>query len=195
MPSIVRRFALIAVIGFTVVACSSMTTQPVPELTFAHIPPIGLDVRAIEVTSAFQSSNAPPNVEYRFRTPPEVALKRWANERLRALGTMNRARFTVLNAAVTEEPLPRTTGFFGAFKTEPEARYTITVEAQLEILDERDMRLGLSSARVTRSRTMMEGLTPDDKQLFWFELTRDTMDSFDTEMERSIRQFLKQWVR
>lgn len=194
MPLFSKRVAIVVVLGLAAAACTTWKTQPIPDLTFAHNPPIGLSVRAIEVTSAYQSPNAPPNVEFRFRTPPEVALKRWANERLRALGTVNRARFVVTNAAVTEEPLARTMGFAGAFRTEPEARFTITVEARLEILDESDVRLGLSSARVTRSRTMIEGLTPDEKQVFWHELTRDAMDSFDTEMERSIRQFLKDWV-
>jgi hypothetical protein len=41
---------------------------------------------------------------------------------------------------------------------------------------------------------MEEGLTTDEKQLFWAELTKLAMDSFDTEMERAIQQYLSEWV-
>jgi hypothetical protein len=189
------RLFILAAAGLALAACSSLKTQPIPDITFAHEPPIGLNVRTLEVTSVYNSPRSAPNVEYKFQTPPEVVLKRWANERLRALGNSNRARFTVVNAAVTEQPLPKATGFLGTFQTEPGAKYTMTVEATLEVLDETDSRRSLASARVTRSRDLAEGVTAEERQLFWHELTKTVMDSFDKEMERSTLQYLGEWVK
>ena len=50
-------------------------------------------------------------------------------------GAQNIARFTILNAPLTAEPLRKSSGVAGTLKSEPEQRWTVTVEAQLEILD------------------------------------------------------------
>ncbi len=165
-----------------------------PEVTFAHLPPISLNVRSIETTSVYQNSETPPNVEARMQTPPSEVLKRWAGERLRAVGSSGSGRFTVLNAPVTAEPLPKTTGFVGAFSIEPGTRYTITVEAQLEILDDGGQRLAVTSARVTQSGNLDEGVTPQERQAFWYRLTRSAMDGFNAQMERAIFQYLREWT-
>lgn len=173
--------------------CTKTLTQQ-PEVTFAHLPPISLNVRSIETASAYQNSETPPNVEARIQTPPSEVLKRWASERLRAVGGSGIARFTVLNAPVTAEPLPKKTGFVGAFSIEPGNRYTITVEAQLEILDEGGQRLAVTSARVTQSGTLDEGVTPEERQAFWYRLTKSAMDAFNDQMERAIYQYLREWT-
>jgi hypothetical protein len=188
-----RRWpALLALLAL--VACSTMQTEPVPELTFVHQSPIGLNVASLDITSAYRAPMQPPHVEDKLPVPPEEALKRWARERLRALGSSGTARFTVLTAAVTEEQLPKTKGFLGAFEIEPGARYTATVEAQLEIFDAEGKRLGLTSARTTRARILEQGWTREERERFWYDLTKAVMDDFNEQMERSIRQYLNPWV-
>ncbi len=186
--------ASIVALGLAVAACSapSMTTDPLPDMTFVHRPTIGLNVVTLDVNSAYTSPDRPPNVEQRFPVPPERALKRWARDRLRALGTAGAARFTVLTAAVTEEPLPKTKGFLGAFAIEPGARYTITVEAQLEIIQ--DSQRAVASARISKAQTLDQGATGEERDRFWYDLTKTTMDAFDEQMERAIRQHLNPWV-
>lgn len=175
-------------------ACSTFQTKPRPEITYAHKSPIALNVRSLVVQSSYRAPGQPPNVEHRFATPPAAIVERWGHERLRTIGTAGTALFTVLSAPVTAQPLPVTKGFVGAFRIEPEEKLTITLEAQLEILDESGNRVRLASTRVTKSREMEEGLTADERQLFWTELTKLAMDSFDTEMERAIQQYLSEWV-
>lgn len=177
-----------------IAACAAYQTKPRPEITYAHKSPVSLNVRSLVVQSSYQSPGQPPNVEHRFATPPAAIVERWAHERLRTIGTSGTALFTVLSAPVTAQPLPVTKGFIGAFRIEPEEKLTITLEAQLEILDESGNRVRLASTRVTKTREIDEGLTMDEKQLFWAELTKQAMDSFDTEMERSIQQYLSEWV-
>lgn len=189
-----RARVSIVALGLVVAACStpSMTTDPLPEMTFVHRPTIGLNVASLDVGSAYTSPDGAPNVEQKFPVPPEAALKRWAHDRLRALGNAGAARFTVLTAAVTEEPLPKTKGFLGAFAIEPGTRYIITVEAQLEIIQ--DSQRGVASARISKAQTMDQGASAEERDRFWYDLTRSTMDSFDEQMERAIRQHLNPWV-
>jgi hypothetical protein len=174
--------------------CSSEPQKPLPELTFVHQPPIRLNVASLEVVSTYKEPRKPPHVEHKFQTPPEEALKRWAESRLRPMGRAESARYTVINAAVTEEPLPKTPGIVGALKNEPSERYTATVEAQLEIFNAGGRLVQLASARATRSRSLMEGAKPEERERMWFELTEALMKDFDKEMESAIRQYAGPWL-
>jgi len=175
-------------------ACSSEPQKPLPELTFVHQPPIRLNVASLEVVSTYKEARKPPHVEHKFQTPPEEALKRWAESRLRPMGRAESARYTVINAAVTEESLAKTEGIAGAFKKEPSERYTATVEAQLEILNADGRLIQLASARATRSRSVMEDAKPEERERMWFELLEALMKDFDKEMERAIRLYMDPWL-
>jgi hypothetical protein len=184
--------ALLAIL--LLAACAGEPEQPIPELTFAHEPPIKLNVATLDIVSAYKASTTPPHVEQKFPIPPEEALIRWAQDRLRALGRSESARYTVLNAVVTEEPLAKTGGIVGAFKNEPSERYTATVEAQLEIFDDSGRRVLLTSARATRSRSLIEGAKPEERERTWFELVEALMKDFDEAMERAIRENAEPWL-
>jgi hypothetical protein len=184
--------AAILLLG-TMVGCAG-STKPIPELTFAHEPAIDLNVRQIETVSRYQASTNPPYVDHQMRTPPETLLRRWASERLRAGGSTGIGRFTILSAPVTVEQLPKKTGFTGVFAIEQDQRYTVTVEAQLEILDEGGRRLGGTLARATNSRTLAEGASAEERDVFFSELTTSVMNAFNTDMDRSIRQHLRDWT-
>lgn len=192
MPSALRL--PVAAVFLLLAACAAPRTAPIPDITFVHLQPITLAVRTVDVTSAYVNNDQPPNVETKMQTPPSVALERWGRDRLRAVGSVNSARFTVLSAPMTEEPLPKKTGFVGAFQVEPAARYTLTVEAQVEIFDDGGQRLAVTSARTTQSGTLEEGSTPDQRQMFWYRLTKATLDAFNDQMERAILQYLRDWT-
>jgi hypothetical protein len=162
-------FLVLLAIAF-LAACSNEPQKTLSVTTFAHQPPIKLNVASIDVVSTYTAPGKPPNVEHEFLTLPEETLKRWAGDRLRALGRTGSARYTVINAAVTEKPLPTTEGFVGMFKKEPSERYTATIEAQLEIFDNTGRRLQLASARATRSRSLIEGATLHEREIMWSEL-------------------------
>ena len=108
-------------------------------------------------TSKYRSPGTPPHIEQTVNPTPEAALIKWAQQRLRSDGTENVARFTILNAPLTAEPLRKRSGVVGTLRTEPDQRWTVTVEAQLEILDESGNRLDGYTAKVTRTRDFPRG--------------------------------------
>jgi hypothetical protein len=186
---------VLAVLAVGGLAACAEKTQPIPELTFVHASPILLNVREAQIDSRYRSPGTAPNIEQTVNPTPEAALIKWAQQRLRAVGTQNVARFTILNAPLTAESLPKTPGFVGAFSTEPGQRWTVTVEAQLEILDDSGNRLDGYTAKVTRTRDIEEGVTYEQRSRFWYELLSATMSEFDQQMDNGIRQYAMKWLR
>lgn len=193
--SLSRFLAPVLMLGMLVLSAGcAEKTKPVPELTFAHDSKILLNVSGVDITSIYRSSGAPPNIEQTLTPTPQDAMILWAQQRLRSVGSTNTARFTILNAPVTAEPLPKSSGFVGAFSVEPGQRWTVTVEAQLEILDADGNRLDGYSTKVTRSRDIESGLTYEQRNRFWYDLLSATMDEFDSQMEDGIRQHAVRWM-
>jgi hypothetical protein len=133
-------------------------------------------------------------VDHRFPIPPEQAIRRWADRRLRSVGLAKTGRFTILRASVVEERLRTDTGLLDPVKIEPAARYTATLEGQLEIFDASGRRVKGASARVSRTRSLKEGLTAEERDRAWIYLTRDIMKDFDASMTEAINKYLAAWV-
>ncbi len=160
------------------------------EITFGHETPFTFMVSSISVDAKYRSSMQAPNVEHLAPIPPERALRRWATDRLRSSGAPGQGRFIVLDASIRESRLPVTEGLRGAFTKDQSSRFDATIEASLELVDERGLRRGFASARVIRSQTIREDATLVDRDKMLFGLVDDLMKDFNREMERNIRQYL-----
>jgi hypothetical protein len=167
-----------------------------PDLTYAHLGMIRLDVGRIEIADEYQEPLRPPNVDHLFPTPPERALRRWATDRLAAMGPPDRfARFVIQDAKVVETELPRTQGVRGAFTTDQTQRYDLTLSVAIEIREERgNFRSGFATASTSRSRTVAEDITVNDREKVWFEMLEQAMNELNAELERQIRGNLSRFV-
>jgi hypothetical protein len=186
--------ALIVVTGGLTGCGSSTPTRQAPVLDFAHGAPILLNVRVAEIDSRYQPQIAPPNIERSVTPTPQEALIKWAQQRLRSDGSENVARFTIVDAPVTAENLSRTGGLTGALTTEPAQRWTVTLEAQLEFLDETGTRLDGFTAKVARTRDLKEGMTSEERSLFWSEMIAAAIGEFDTQINSGLRQYAARWM-
>lgn len=170
--------------------CQSAPPQPrFPELTYAHLGAMRLDVARIEIADEYQEPLRPPNVDHLFSTPPERAMRRWATDRLAASGTPDRyARFVIQDAKVIETDLPRTRGVRGAFTTDQTQRYDLTLKAAIEIREERgNFQTGFATASTSRSRTVAEDISVNDRERVWFEMLEQAMNELNAELDRQIR--------
>jgi EAL domain-containing protein (putative c-di-GMP-specific phosphodiesterase class I) len=52
-----------------------------------------------------------------------------------------------------------------------------------------------STARVTRSRTVLEDTSLAQREQIWFEITEALMKDFDREIEANIRQYMAPYIR
>ena len=187
---------LVVTSATTLSGCSETTpARPAPVLDFSQSPPILLNVRVAEIDSRYRPEIAPPNIERSVTPTPQEALIKWAQQRLRSNGSENVARFTIISAPVMAENLPRTGGLSGALTTEPAQRWTVTLEAQLEFLDETGARLDGFTAKVSRVRDLKEGATAEERSLFWSEMIVAAMAEFDTQMQTGLRQYAATWMQ
>ncbi len=111
----------------------------------------------------------------------------WVHDRLEATGTTRRARARIIDASVKESELPRTKGLTGAFTTEQAQRYDATVEMGIDILNDRGFVERTVTAKATRSQSVAEGITPNQRDQAWYVLTKDLMAELDRELERQMR--------
>jgi hypothetical protein len=187
------RFAVLAIALASLLAACEAAPPPrpvFPEIRFTDEPPLNLDVSRIDIEERFRPSFQEPNVEHLFPVPPAQAAVAWARDRLHATGGPNsprRARVTIQDASVRETELPRTKGLTGAFTTQQAERYDGNVEVSVEILNERGFPERTASARVTRSQTVAENATPNDRERVWYDMTRAMMHDLDQQLEREMR--------
>ena len=72
-----------------------------PQFRFNHLPTIKLDVAKVEILEKYQSPLQAPNVEHKLPLAPAMAMRNWAEDRLRAAGTSG-----VAPVSYTHLPLP-----------------------------------------------------------------------------------------
>ncbi len=192
----INRLKIFAVLGVLMLAgCAQTPPSPkFPEMTFRHLAPLSLQVADIQLVSETEHGIDAPHVGHRFPTPPEKALKRWAEDRLQVAGSSNTARFIIIVADAVEDRLKVDTGVTGVFKRQQSEQYTVNVEARLEILDRRGVRKAFASANATRSTTVGEDISLDGRHQQWFELVEKLMAEFDKTMEIQIRKSLTEFL-
>ncbi|MGB0670987.1 MAG: hypothetical protein ACPGNT_05785 [Rhodospirillales bacterium] len=190
----VRAVALLG-LAFLVSACETTPQQTAhPQMSFAQMGTIGINVARIEVVNRYQPPLVPPHVDHLFPVTPTAALTQWAKDRLRATGSQGVARFIILDAGVKESELKKTEGIKGAFTVDQSERYDAGAEAMLEILDDAGISLKFTSARVTESRTIAEDATLNERETLWFSLTEDLVKGFDAAILQQFKSHLQGFV-
>ena len=168
-------------------SCASGPGRPVfPELSYAHLAPIPLNVAEVRVEQVYASPGAKPNVEQLFPVRPAAAAERWARERLQAVGAEGVAVVKILNASVVEVALPRTTGVRGAFTTDQSERYDGVLEVEIDASSRVRGNTAMVKSRAQRSRSVAEDITLNDRDKVWFEMTEALMNDLNASLERQI---------
>ena len=98
---ITRRLALLMPLALA--ACGGEPEPVFEPLRYTYLPPIQLNVTAIDVEQQFIPAGVPPDVSLQDPASPVEALKAMAHDRLQAFGTANKAVFAIMDAALTRE--------------------------------------------------------------------------------------------
>ena len=131
-----RLFAplIFVLLPLGLVACETpVQVETLPDLTFAHLKPIKLNVAKLEVVSQYQATLTAPYVEHLFPTPPVKALKQWAKDRFRAVGRSGTARLVILDATAIEVQLQKKTGLKASFTKQQSQRYAVSANERSTI--------------------------------------------------------------
>lgn len=192
----VSGLAAVLAVGLLLGACDTPPHRDsFPELTYQFLPPIRLDVARIEILDAAPGTMDEARVEQDFPTPPGTAAAHWARDRLQAAGPDGVARFTVLEASVTDVPLPRTTGIVGVVTNDQADRYDAVLKVQLELANRGGRQTGMVTAEARESATAAEDMTLNERERLWFEMTHRLMDRLNAELEKQIDAHLGAFLR
>ncbi|MBE0532955.1 MAG: hypothetical protein IH626_19205 [Rhodospirillales bacterium] len=194
MLKLIRQVLTVGFATLALAACGT-TTAPMEQQVVVLPPPIALDVARIEIVSNVQPSKTPPHVEGLIPTTPDQAIRDWGANRLVARGQSGVARFTITEAAIVEEDLPRDVGMPGLLRAPQTVRYNATVAAILEVLDEPNARQGRAGGRVAFSRTIWPTASPEAHQDLWQGMIAPLVSAFDAEMTENIRGHLGTFIR
>ncbi len=192
----VMRPFVVAAAALALAACASEKPPPkVVPLSFGNLPEIRLDVAELQIIPAYAPSKRRPQVEHLFHTTPQDALRNWAGAKIKAAGRTNRAMVVVRQASVIEVPLRVKKGIRGALTKEPSERYEAVLEVELEIRDDAGRRIGWMTTRVSRDRSVQEGISEPERMVFWQkftgELVTDLARAFDRRVSEHLAKFRK----
>lgn len=191
------RLAVVMLAALAASACESTRppVQRLPEISFAGSRPIMLDVGRLEIVPEYQMPGKSPNIEHLMPVSPEGATVRWAQDRLRPVGTQGTARVVIRDARVVEVPLRTDKGFTGLFKHEQAERYDASLDVVVEIRDARQMLIADAAARATRSRTVPEGITINERDRALYEISESLIKDIDQQMDQLIKTYLARWLK
>ncbi len=184
----------ILILSFFLAACGSPQT-PVgyKEITFENQSPLRLDVGEILVEQAYQPPGELPHVDHAFPVRPVDAALRWGGDRLRVAGRANTAHYVVQEASAVEVPLKKSGGLDGLFKIDQSARYDLKIAVEVKIIGPSGVP-ARAKAEATRSITVPENITDQERKAVWHRLTEKTMRDLDGELEKAIRRYLVAYV-
>ena len=174
----------------TIAACADAPAPPpkFADLHFLALPPFRLNVSQIQVETRFQPTFQEPNVEHEFPIPPQRAMENWAHDRLQAVrpATGFVARYTIIDASVRESDLPKQDGLKAMFTTQQSERYDGHVSVMLQIIDPQGIAERTATAEAGATRSVPEGITLNDRDKIWYQMTRDLMADLDRQIQKQV---------
>jgi hypothetical protein len=181
-----RRQILLAGLSLGLLASCGPPPPPVPQfpdLRFTGAAPLEIDATQIDI----RALDLPGSTDRSFPVSPLQAMQNWARDRLKASGRGNSARFTIVKASAIETNLPVQGGVSGTFTDQVSQQYDVAAEATLEILDAHGMALRSVHVSATRSQSVLQSATSNDRDQARYDLVKALMGDFDQQMEAQIR--------
>ncbi len=134
----------------------------------------------------------PPYADTQFRPSIMEAVHRWEADRLQANGNSGQADFIIKDANVVQEKLATQSGMGEWFTRQQGVKYT--AHASVEIDAKGPTAYGLASAEASRSITVMEDPSEEEKQNAWHTLLDGLMSDLNHNLEASIRAHLQNFI-
>jgi hypothetical protein len=190
-----REFLLLPSLALLAACDTPPNRRDFATLTFQDRPSIRLDVAQIEIVQAYKAPGQAPNVDHLVPQKPLDVATSWGRDVLRAVGQRGMATYTVLDASAVETRLPRSTGMTQVFKKEQSDRYDLKIAVQLQLNNPLLRATGTAQASASRSQTVAEDMTLNEREAVWFEMTESAMRELDQKLEAAIRDELRVFVR
>lgn len=189
--SLCRTPVALILVALLLAACESPPSRaPFPELTYTHLPDINLDVATIEIVEAYRSPGTDPNVEHLYPTTPAQAARRWAEDRLVAVGIDGVARFIILDASSIEAR-----DVIGGNSSDVRDRYSMRTAVRIEIVKAGGTRTAFVAAEATLEQYLDPETTLNERERIWFRNVETLMRTLNAELDRAIQAEFRPYLR
>jgi hypothetical protein len=177
--------------GLTLASCAPPPEAPAfPDIRFTGEPPLVLQAAQIEVRTVYR----PGDADNAFPVSPLRAIQNWARDRLRANGQGGPARFIISDATANITDLPVKGGLSGTFTDQVSQKYDIAVDAALELFDQTGVVLRSARVTVSRSATVLQSASANERARTRYNLVRDLMSEFDRQAQARISSGFGQYL-
>lgn len=196
MHKFFRAAAALMVAGTLLGACASTApTERLPQMTFAHLPSVELDVAKVEIENRYNPPLAAPHIEHKMPTSPAQALEQWLTDRVKAVGRTGTLRMVIEDARTTETELATDTSLKGALTKQQGWRYDMAVKATLQLRGISGDLLAEASANAERSITAREDISLNDREKLWFDTLGQLMNNFNGAMDANLKRYMGRWIQ
>ena len=181
-------------VGAIVTACQPPPSYESEPLSFAALPPLVFDLGRIKVVER-RSAPHPNDVDHLFSTPPAVAARLWAEDRLRTSGHLGVLRVTIEEASARSTPLATNKDLEGLLTEEQAERIDLRLRVTIEAIDASGEVNGSATADARRSRTLLEGITLAERERTYDEVVKALLHDYNASQVKAIRQYLGLYLR
>ncbi len=184
-----------AAFGALLILLAACASEPTAPGTFSRVlsPKIAMDVKIISL--ADRSGAQPLTSPYKtnkFSPTIAEAVKQWAVDRLQANGKVGQAIIIVKNASLTVQSLPVKDGVEGWFTRDQSLKYTGRAEVTVEANGSGGF--AVADASATRSVTLPEDPTEQEKQDAYATLLNGLMKDLGENLEQGIREHMGRFL-
>lgn len=191
-----KKLLALALTALALAACQDAPAgHSVQAIHFGSKPPVRLNVAQITITETYRAPLAAPNVDHTLPTPPIMAIKQWAGQRLVAGGAQGSLEVNIEDASVKESKLPLKDGVKGFFTDEQEARFDGHIRISLRLYDGvNTISVAQGDVDVTRFRTINEKATVAQREEALNGMVQEMILQMDSEAEMRLRQYFGRFI-
>ena len=177
-------------------ACETNVVRTlIPDLSFSHLPTFKFAVAEIIIKDYRADAKEEANIEARFPIPISDALKQWTEDRLIAAGGTNIMLVVIEEARVSSELLEIDKDLEALFTVEQAERITAVLRVKIQIVDKEGKVVAFTRAECTRSRTIGENISLNERDGIYNEITTVLMNDFNTSQEQEIHKYFKSYTK
>ena len=176
-------------------ALTACSYEQAPPVVTGHVlpPKIALNVRAINLAdrSGIQPPNSPYNANHFTPTIAE-AIKKWASDRLQAVGQNGQAIIVIKDASLTAQPLPVKSGFDSWFTRQQGLKYMGHADVSIEASGSGGF--AVTDASASRVLTLPENPTAIEKQDAYFTMLNGLMEDLGKNLDSGIQAHMGNFI-
>lgn len=165
--------------------------QPLPALSFKNYDPLPLKVSNVEIESSYDPVITDEDFSETFPVPPDVALKRYLRQKLRASGNEGLLLVNIVDAKVSHETKGSESFFGRLFGTGAKDIYSVSMRLTMILKPARGEKVRTTSIVADRTLTLPEGVSMYERDKAKLEMVERIIAETDPVLTKALRNSLE----